>query len=213
MDDAWSSPMTYKVQVGEAVLNKHVDHMKASTSQMGQEQNIPGPSEHLARLSEPMGCSSSPSINKTSEDKMNTADVAALMQLPPVEDFRLDALDARGGLRSGTCCQYHRRSWRNRTWCKHAPGKKYKSTSQDLKGEECSDWNKVNQVDLIEYEIPDRGCEPVPIREPLSIGVGDLMLRLYRTLVRPLLEYFVQFWLPCYRKDIIKLEGVQKRFT
>eukprot|EP00061_Rhincodon_typus_P017156 g45727.t1 len=39
------------------------------------------------------------------------------------------------------------------------------------------------------------------------------MLRLYRTLVRPLLEYFVRFWSPCYRKDIIKLESVQKRFT
>eukprot|EP00061_Rhincodon_typus_P012933 g38996.t1 len=41
----------------------------------------------------------------------------------------------------------------------------------------------------------------------------DVMLRLYRTLVRLLLEYCVQFWLPCYGKDIIKLEKVQKRFT
>eukprot|EP00061_Rhincodon_typus_P018558 g47773.t1 len=40
----------------------------------------------------------------------------------------------------------------------------------------------------------------------------DVMLRLYRIL-RPLLEYCVQFWSPCYRKDIVKPEGVQKRFT
>eukprot|EP00061_Rhincodon_typus_P014955 g42355.t1 len=39
------------------------------------------------------------------------------------------------------------------------------------------------------------------------------MLRLYRTLVRLILEYHVQFWSPSYRKDINKLERVQKRFT
>eukprot|EP00061_Rhincodon_typus_P004396 g22466.t1 len=40
----------------------------------------------------------------------------------------------------------------------------------------------------------------------------EIMLRSYRTLVRPLLEYCVQFWSPYYLKDIIKLERVQKRF-
>eukprot|EP00061_Rhincodon_typus_P012167 g37735.t1 len=41
----------------------------------------------------------------------------------------------------------------------------------------------------------------------------EVMLKFDRTLVRPLLEYCVQFWSPSYRKDIIKLERVQKRFT
>ena len=41
----------------------------------------------------------------------------------------------------------------------------------------------------------------------------DVLLKLYKTLVRPHLEYCVQFRLPYYRKDIIKLERAQKRFT
>eukprot|EP00061_Rhincodon_typus_P010932 g35578.t1 len=41
----------------------------------------------------------------------------------------------------------------------------------------------------------------------------EITLRLYKTLVRPLLEYCAQFWSPCYTKDNIKLERVQERFT
>ena len=41
----------------------------------------------------------------------------------------------------------------------------------------------------------------------------DVLLKLYKTLVRPHLEYCVQFWSPYYRKDTIKLERAQKRLT
>ena len=41
----------------------------------------------------------------------------------------------------------------------------------------------------------------------------EVMLELYGTLVRPQLDYCVQFWSPHYREDVIALERVRRRFT
>ena len=41
----------------------------------------------------------------------------------------------------------------------------------------------------------------------------DIILKLYKALVRPNLEYCMSAWRPHYVKDIELLEGVQKRAT
>jgi ribonuclease P/MRP protein subunit RPP40 len=51
------------------------------------------------------------------------------------------------------------------------------------------------------------------IRRNIKCKDKDIVVRLYKSLVRPKLEYCVQAWRPHYGKDISGLERVQRRAT
>ena len=72
-------------------------------------------------------------------------------------------------------------------------------------------------ITISNYLKPSQHCSEV-VETANRLGVlskvnQKVILKLQNSLVRPHLEYCVQFWSPFYRKDIDKLERVQRRIT
>ena len=89
-----------------------------------------------------------------------------------------------------------------------------------------SELSKVNHekdlgVTIINDIKPDKHCSDVKKANKLVCFIGrtfeykseKVILILYNALVRPHLEYCIQFWSPYYRKYINKLERIQRRIT
>jgi len=51
------------------------------------------------------------------------------------------------------------------------------------------------------------------ISRSVSYRTSNVILQLYLTLIRPYLDYAVQFWSPCFRMDINSLESIQRRMS
>ena len=51
------------------------------------------------------------------------------------------------------------------------------------------------------------------IKKGINSRDKTIILPLYKTLVQPHLEYAVQLWALVLRKDVLKMEGVQRRAT
>ena len=51
------------------------------------------------------------------------------------------------------------------------------------------------------------------IKRTFSVRDKDIILQLYKSLVRPQVEYSVQTWRPHFQKEIDLIEGVQRRAT
>jgi len=51
------------------------------------------------------------------------------------------------------------------------------------------------------------------IHRTIIYKTKDVLLKLYKSLVRPHVEYCTPVWSPCYQKDKLLIERVQHRFT
>ena len=75
---------------------------------------------------------------------------------------------------------------------------------------------KTNKSYAIQYAKINQSHEPCVlgmISRTFSNKKSKIIVPLYKALVRPHLDYCIQAWRPHFRKDVDKLERVQRRAT
>ena len=103
-------------------------------------------------------------------------------------------------------------------------GRNNTSNSYTLNGEGLSKLDSARDLGVIvSYDLrPREQCINARNKANRVLGfiarsvtnkTAEVILRLYLALVRPHLDYAVQFWSPYYRMDINRLESIQRRMT
>lgn len=103
-------------------------------------------------------------------------------------------------------------------------GSKNKKFKYEMKGKELRSTSQVKDLGVIITESlkPSIQCTTSANKANRALGFikinftyksKDIIIPLYKSIVRPHLEYAVQFWSPYLVKDINKLESVQRRAT
>ena len=103
-------------------------------------------------------------------------------------------------------------------------GKRNSKTKYKLMGSYLSDTSEEKDLGVTFNDSfsPSINCSKVSkaaqgvigmIRRNISNRSKEAMLILYKTLIRPHLDYCSQVWRPYLRKDVLLVERVQKRFT
>src|SRR6218665_1186548 len=123
------------------------------------------------------------------------------------------------GHRTGKCCLI-RKSALLCTWERET--KSYRTYVMGGKVLKVSEEERDLGVIMHRSAKPSRQCDESSKKANSTLGMirrtivtrdKDTILRLYKTLVRPQLEYCIQVWSPYLKQDMEKLEKVQRRAT